>query len=388
MANPFEQVTVEALRERTSIKWRWFEPDVLPMWVAEMDVLPAPAITGAITEALGRGDTGYPHGHAYAEAFARFADDRWGASFDPGRTALVADVMQGAFELIRLLTRPGGQVIVTSPVYPPFHAYSEHAERTVLEAPLGDDLRLDVAAIEDACARVGEAGGVLLLCNPHNPTGTVLPREELLAISELVERRGGRVFADEIHAAIRYDGRVHVPYASVSEAAAGHTITGTSASKAWNIPGLKAAQLITSNEADEAVYRRFGFAVVHGASTLGVIASAAAYRDGDAWLAETVRYLQGNRDLLADLVAERLPQVRWRPPEATYLAWLDVAALELDGSPAEALRERAGVTLTDGALCGAGSEQHVRLVFATPAPVLEETVDRIAAALAPAGAAR
>jgi cystathionine beta-lyase len=227
-----------------------------------------------------------------------------------------------------------------------------------------------------------------VLCNPHNPTGTVLPREELEAIALVVERHGGRVFADEIHAPIRFDGRAHVPYASVSDAAAGHTVTGTSASKAWNVPGLKAAQLITSNDADEAVYRRFGFAVVHGASTLGVIAATAAYRDGRDWLDGAVAYLQRNRDLLTALIAERLPDVRWRPPEATYLAWLDLGALALGarglGDPAALLRDRAGVTLTDGALCGTGFADHVRLVFATPAPVLEDAVDRIAAALAPA----
>src|SRR5690606_8933486 len=145
-------------------------------------------------------------------------------------------------------------------------------------------------------------------------------------------------------------------------------------------------QLITSNEADEAVYRRFGFAVVHSASTLGVIAATAAYRDGDEWLRGAIAYLQRNRDLLGALLAERLPAVRWQPPEATYLAWLDLGGLEperLGGSPATLLRERAGVALTDGALCGSGFDDHVRLVFATPAPVLEEAVDRIAAALAP-----
>ena len=271
----------------------------------------------------------------------------------------------------------------------PFLTYLETLGRQVVQVPgvvVDGRWQHDLDGIDRAFA----AGArTLVLCNPHNPTGTVLPRAELEQIAALVERHGARVFADEIHASIRFDGRAHVPYASVSPAAAGHTITGTSASKAWNIPGLKAAQLITSNDADEEAYRRFGFAVVHGASTLGVIASTAAYRDGAPWLEGAVGYLQRNRDLLSALLAERLPDARWHPAEATYLAWLDLSGLRLaTDSPATLLRERAGVTLTDGALCGAGSEHHVRLVFATPAPVLEEAVDRIAAALAPAGAAR
>ncbi|GGN84585.1 MalY/PatB family protein [Agrococcus terreus] len=386
----FDAIRRSDLERPSSRKWS-LHPGTIGAWVAEMDFGTAPAVREALQRAVVDDVLGYlsPATAAdLAEATALHQAREHGWAIDPDRVHAVSDVMAALGVAVEEYSPKGSAVIVPTPAYMPFLTYLERLGRPVVQVPgvvVDGRWRHDLDGIDRAFA----AGArTLVLCNPHNPTGTVLPREELLAISELVERHGGRVFADEIHAAIRYDGRVHVPYASVSEAAAGHTITGTSASKAWNIPGLKAAQLITSNEADEAVYRRFGFAVVHGASTLGVIASAAAYRDGDAWLAETVRYLQGSRDLLADLVAERLPQVRWRPPEATYLAWLDVAALRLGESPAEALRERAGVTLTDGALCGAGSEQHVRLVFATPAPVLEETVDRIAAALAPAGAAR
>ncbi|GAA3592523.1 MalY/PatB family protein [Agrococcus terreus] len=386
MANPFEQVTVEALRERTSIKWRWFEPDVLPMWVAEMDVLPASAITAAITEALGRGDTGYPHGHAYAEAFARFADDRWGASFDPGRTALVADVMQGAFELIRLLTRPGGNVIVTSPVYPPFHAYSEHAERTVLEAPLGDDLRLDVAAIEDACARVGEAGGVLLLCNPHNPTGTVHTRAELEAVAEVCARHGVRVISDEVHAPIVFDA-AFTPYWSVDPQ--GFSIT--SASKAWNLAGLRTALIVPGAEARD--LEHLAEVVSHGPSHLATIAHVAAFDDGRGWLDEVIAGLRGNRALLARLLAGHAPSIRWQPGEATFLAWLDCrgtrvadAASRADAGDvglstgaAAAFLERARVGLNAGESFGTGGENRVRFNLGTRPDVIEEAVRRMGA---------
>ncbi|WAC66005.1 aminotransferase class I/II-fold pyridoxal phosphate-dependent enzyme [Agrococcus sp. SL85] len=386
----FDAIRRDDLERPSSRKWS-LHPGTIGAWVAEMDFGTAPAVREALQRAVVDDVLGYlsPATAAdLAEATALHQAREHGWAIDPERVHAVSDVMAALGVAVEEYTPEGSAVIVPTPAYMPFLTYLERLGRPVVQVPgvvVGGRWQHDLDGIDRAFA----AGArTLVLCNPHNPTGTVLPREELRAISEIVERHGGRVFADEIHAAIRYDGRAHVPYASVSAAAAGHAITGTSASKAWNIPGLKAAQLITSNEADEAVYRRFGFAVVHGASTLGVIASAAAYRDGGHWLAGTVRYLQGNRDLLASLLAARLPQVAWRPPEATYLAWLDLAALGIDGSPAELLRERAGVTLTDGALCGAGSERHVRLVFATPAPVLAEAVDRLADALAPAGAAR
>jgi cystathionine beta-lyase len=160
----------------------------------------------------------------------------------------------------------------------------------------------------------------------------------------------------------------------VSDAAARHSVTGTSASKAWNIPGLKAAQLITSNDADEQRYRRFGFATAHGASTLGVVASTAAYAHGAEWLRSVTGYLEGNRETLDALVRSELPGARFSAPDATYLGWIDVRELGIHGSPADFFRERAGVALTDGALCGSGAEGFVRLVFAMPRPLLEDAL--------------
>ncbi|GEK80665.1 MalY/PatB family protein [Agrococcus baldri] len=377
------------LERPSSRKWS-LHPGTIGAWVAEMDFGTAPPVREALHRAIADDVLGYLSPATAAELAAATADwqrTEFGWHVDPERVHAVSDVMAALGVAVEEYSPAGSPVIVPTPAYMPFLTYLQTLGRRVIEVPgveVDGRWRHDLDGIDRALAA---GAGTLVLCNPHNPTGTVLPRDELARIAEIVDRRGARVFADEIHAAIRYDGRQHVPYASVSPAAAAHTITGTSASKAWNIPGLKAAQLITSNDADEARYRRFGFAVAHGASTLGVIASTAAYREGRPWLEEAVGYLQRNRDLLAAALAERLPQVRWRPPEATYLAWLDLGGLALgERSPAALLRERAGVALTDGALCGAGAEQHVRLVFATPAPVLEEAVERIAAALHPVGA--
>jgi len=275
----------------------------------------------------------------------------------------------------------GTGVIVPTPAYMPFLSFVPTLGREVFQVPgLVVDGRWhhDLEAID----RAFHAGArTLILCNPQNPTGTAIARDELEAIAAIVDRHNGRVFADEIHSPLRYGDVRHIPYASVSTAAARHTITATSASKAWNLPGLKAAQLITSNEADEELYQIFGFAVLHGASTPGVIANTAAYAHGRGWLTEVTDYLDGNRHALRDLLAEHLPEVKYTVPDATYIAWLDCSALGIPGSLGDFFREHAGVALIDGRLCGAGYEDHVRIIFAMPRPILEEAVINMAAAV-------
>lgn len=383
MVHPFDDRTRETLDRPESRKWS-LHHGAIGAWVAEMDFGTAPEVTAALHRAIDDENLGYlspalaaRHGEATADWLAH--DQGW--RVDPDRVHPVADVMAALGAAVEHYSPAGSAVIVPTPAYMPFLTYLPSIGHPVVEVPgtvREGRWQHDLEAIDAAFA----AGArTLVLCNPHNPTGTVLRRDELSALAEIVERHGGRVFADEIHAPIRYGGAVHVPYASVSEAAAGHTITGTSASKAWNIPGMKAAQLITSNAADEDLYRRFGFAVVHGAATLGVVATTAAYRDGRAWLADTNHYLDGNRRLAAELLADALPDARYTPPEATYLGWIDASALGIDGSPATFFRERAGVVLTDGALCGRGYDGFVRMVLAMPRPLLGEAVHAMADAV-------
>jgi cystathionine beta-lyase len=238
----------------------------------------------------------------------------------------------------------------------------------------------------DGIARAFAAGGTLLVhVNPHNPLGRVFTVEEQLALADVVERAGARVFADEIHAPLVHPGAVHRPYASLSPVTAAHTVTGTSASKAFNLPGLKAAQLLFSHEDDAALWAERGYLYVHGAATPGVLANTAAYTDGDVWLTEVLHYLDGNRRALTGLLAEHLPLVGYRPPEGTYLAWLDCRRLGLGGSPGVFFLEQAGVALVDGPECGAPGTGHVRLNFGTPRPVLATIVERLAAAVRAAG---
>ncbi|MFD5740458.1 MalY/PatB family protein [Streptomyces massasporeus] len=379
--NPLQALTLDRLRQRTSMKWRTYPQDVLPLWVAEMDVPLADSVVRAVTDALHLGDTGYPSGTAYAEALAAFAGKRWdwdGLAVE--RTAIVPDVMLGVVEMIKLVTGPGDTVVVNPPVYPPFYMFLEHMDRRVAEAPLGADGRLDLAVLEETFRQAAADGrrAAHLLCSPHNPTGTVHTAEELSAVAGLAERYGVRVVADEIHAPLVLGEAGFVPYLSVPGSERGLSLM--SASKGWNLPGLKAALAVAGPEAT-ADLERMPEEVGHGPSHVAVIAHTAALRDGVTWLDALLTGLEDNRRLLADLLAEHLPAIRYRPGDATYLAWLDCRDLNLGDDPAEVFLRRGRVALSSGLPFGTGGTGHVRLNLGTSREVLTEGVRRMAAAL-------
>ncbi|MET8827325.1 aminotransferase class I/II-fold pyridoxal phosphate-dependent enzyme [Streptomyces sp. NPDC004610] len=379
--DPLRALTLDRLRCRTSMKWRTYPEDVLPLWVAEMDVPLAAPVRRALDEALDLGDTGYPAGTGYAEALAAFAGKRWGwHGLAVEHSAIVPDVMLGVVEMLRLVTGPGDPVVVNPPVYPPFYLFVTHMDRRVVEAPLGPDLRLDLDALERAFQRAVRDGGraAYLLCSPHNPTGTVHSAAELTAVAALAERYGVRVVADEIHAPLVAHGTDFVPYLNVPGAERGLSLL--SASKAWNLAGLKAA-LAVAGPGAAADLARMPEEVGHGPSHLGVIAHSAALRDGTPWLDALLTGLDENRRLLAALLAERLPGVRYRPGPATCLAWLDCRALGLGDDPAEVFLERGRVALSAGPPFGTGGAGHARLNLATTPELLTEAVRRMASAV-------
>lgn len=372
------------LRAAGSLKWTIPGEGEIGAFVAEMDFGAAPAVAAAVDRCTSGAAFGYlpPWMEAeYAQACATWERERTGWPVDPANVHALGDVLKALEITIDHFTTPGTPVILPTPGYMPFFAVPPAHGRDVIEVPCrAQDGRytLDLAGIDAAFAAGGE---LLILCNPYNPVGRVLGRPELEALSEVVHARRGRVFADQIHSAITYpDSPPFVPYASISDVTAGHTVTATSASKAFNLPGLKCAAAIVSNERDAQTWAGLHHVVTHGASTPGVAANTAAYRDGGSWLAEVLDYLAGNRARLAELVAERLPGVRFRPPEGTYLAWLDFGALDLPASPGEFFRERAGVWLNDGPTFGAPGAGFARLNMATPRHILETIVDRLAAA--------
>jgi cystathionine beta-lyase len=379
-AAAYDALTVADLRARGGLKWSRYGPDSLGAFVAEMDTGTAPAVQAALRAAVEVGDFGYlPPGPpaAMAAACAAWQRDRYGWAVAPSDVRPVPDVLRGLEIVLARLAAPGRPVILPTPAYMPFLELPGLLGREILEVPatrVDGRPAFDLDGL-DAAFRAG--GELLVLTNPHNPLGRVFTADELRAVCEVVERHGGRVFADEIHAPLTYPGHQHVPYAALSPIAAGHTVTAVSASKAWNLPGLACGQLILSNDADRAAFARLPTAATHGTSPLGVIAATAAYMRGGPWLDGVLQHLDGNRRALARLLAEHLPDARFDLPEGTYLAWLDLRALGLGDHPAEVLHERTGVVLVDGPLCGSAGRGHARLNFATPRPILERLVARL-----------
>ncbi|WP_419993680.1 MalY/PatB family protein [Streptomyces boninensis] len=382
-ANPLRQLTLPELRRRTSAKWTVYDPDVLPVWVAEMDVPLAEPVAQALHTAVDLGDTGYAMGDPYDAALADFAKRRWDWRVPAEQTYLMPDVMMGIVEILKLVTGPGDAVVVNCPVYPPFYAFTTHMDRRVVEAPLSAGtyrLDLDALATAFADARAGGRPAAYLLCSPHNPTGTVHTADELAAVAELAATHGVRVIADEIHAPLVPAGARHVPYLTVPGAERGFALL--SASKAWNLAGLKAALAVAGADA-AAELATVPEEVSHGPSHLGAIAHSAAFRGGGDWLDALLAGLDENRRLLAALLAERLPGVGYRIPEGTFLAWLDCRALGLGDDPAAAFLERGRVALSNGIHFGSGGAGFARLNFATHPDILAEAVDRMATTIAP-----
>lgn len=377
VANPFADLDLDRLRSRTSAKWRYYPEDVLPLWVAEMDAAVAPPVVQAVTDALANGDTGYPLGHACAEAMARFAADRWDWTFDPSTTANVTDVLTGIVDLIRIVSPADEAIVLTPPVYPPFYGIAKNLGRTVVPAPLGPDDRLDPATLEAAFveATAGGKGAILLLSNPHNPTGAVPTRAELDEVARLARRFGVRVISDEIHAPLIMPTSTFIPYLAAADTSQDFAVG--SASKGWNLAGFKAAVVVPGPDAagDLAPLRQPGGS---HPGHIGLIAHAAAWDHGRDWLDAAIAGIDANRHALTNLLREHLPVARYRLPESTYLAWIDCRALGLGDDPAAAFLERGRVALSSGIPFGDGGAGHVRLNLATSPAILSEAVARMA----------
>lgn len=354
---------------RSSVKWRVHGDDVIPVWVAEMDAAPCPAVVEAVTAALQRGDTGYAWGPPLAEAFAGFAGRRWGWHPDPARMVPVADVMIGVEALVHAHVPADGAVVVSPPVYDSFYLLVESTRRRLVEAPLGADHRLDPVVLQRAFEDAGP-GSAYLLCHPQNPTGTVHTPEELTAVAELADRHGVLVVSDEIHAPLVQRGVPFTPYLDVPAAARG--IAVVSGSKAWNLPGLKTALVVPGPATGSGLHEM----VTHGAQHLAVLAQTVAWNEGEAWLDQLLDEVAERRELLTRLLAEHLPQVRVLDSAATYLAWVDCSGLGLD-DPAQAFLER-GVAVVPGTRYDRRATQWVRINLATSPEVLTEIVRRLA----------
>lgn len=377
---PLQALPLDQLRQRSSTKWRTYGEDVLPLFVAETDFAPAPAITAALSRAVALGDTGYtPPDPGIAAAYAGFAQRRYGWNVDPARVRTTCDVMMGVVEILRRVTEPGDRVIVTTPVYPPFFECVPEAGAVVERVPLRDTgtaWELDLVGIEAAFAGGARA---ILLCNPHNPTGTVHSRETLAALADLAARFGAVVVSDEIHAPLTHRDATFTPFLDASPVAARVGYAVVSASKAFNLAGLKCALMVTADDATSAVVRALPAEVEWRTGLFGAIAAVAAFSpESDEWLDAQLAALDANRLLLAELLAAHLPAARYRIPDAGFLAWVDLSELGWGDNPAVKVLRDARVALHLGPLFGEEGRGHVRINFGCSPEVLREAVQRIA----------
>jgi cysteine-S-conjugate beta-lyase len=369
------------LRLRRSEKWRSYPPDVLPLPVAEMDFPLAEPIREVLQTAVDLSDTGYPAaGPELANALAEFAAGRWGWQVDPSSVVVAADVSVAAVELLRVLCRPGDAVVINPPVYPPFFGWVPESGARLVEVPLQRDdadgtWRLDLSALESAFR---ERPAAYLLCNPHNPVGRVHDAEELREVIRLAAAHDVTIISDEVHGPLVLPGATFTPLLMLPGAA--HlTIALTSASKAWNLAGLKCATIVPGSARMRSVVDRLPDEMPARIGHFGLLATLTAWTQGVPWLDRLLVTLAQRRRQLGELLAVRLPDVRWHPPEATYLAWLDCRAIGSGDTPREVFLERGRVGLEPGLQFGAVGSGYVRLNFATSAEILEEAIGRMAA---------
>ncbi|HUZ21026.1 MAG TPA: aminotransferase class I/II-fold pyridoxal phosphate-dependent enzyme [Acidimicrobiales bacterium] len=380
----FERYGRAQLSRRRGEKWSRDGGKVLAAWVADMDFPVAPAVHEAIGRAVDTDDLGYPAERLRAEVRAAFAD-RLRARYDVAVSAedvlLTFDVVQGICAALMTLTGPGDGVLFLTPAYPPFSSsVRETGRRPVtldLEASAAG-YRFDAAALERLV--VAEGVRCLLLCNPHNPTGRVLRRDELEALALIACAHDLVVVSDEIHADLTLPGAAHTALATLGPEIARRTVTLTSASKTFNLAGLGCAAAVFGSPALRERFAAFPPHLRGSPSSLGLLATLAAYEAGGPWLEDLIAYLARQRALVAGRVAA------WRgvahvPPEGTYLAWLDMRGTGLGDAPAAVLQREAGVALQPGGWFGPAGRGHARLNFATPRPVLAEALDLLEEAL-------
>jgi cystathionine beta-lyase len=378
-----DALDVDALRRRRSAKWSAYPDDVLPAWVAEMDFPLAEPIRERLRAAIDADDLGYPSAErcGVREALAEWLSRSFGWEVDPEAVLVLPDAVRGIELAILAHTTQGDAIAVPTPVYPPFLSVVREHGRRLVEVELAHDDGRFAIDLDGLAAALAAGARMVLLCHPHNPTGHINEVEDLAALAELAADAGAIVVSDEIHSPLILDGSAHVPFATVSPAAAACVITVTSTSKAWNIAGLKTAFLIAESEAMRDPILALPPRRRSGCSILGLEASMAALRDGGPWLDTVVAVLARNQRLVVETVAAALPGVALVAPRATYLAWLDCRELALPDGPQAFFLERARVALSDGATFGLGGEGRVRLNFATSRALLGEILDRMARAV-------
>lgn len=380
----FDQLDERALRFRPGVKWGSAGPGVLPASIADMDFPIAEPVVASLRSYIDLGDFGYPHwpgGSPLRTAFAYRMRKRYGWWPDPEHVREFTDVTHAVRVMLELCTEPGDGVAIHTPAYGPFPQTIERLGRRLIPLPLMDSEHGWVFDIDASVKSLAERGcRVLILVNPHNPTGRVFTRQELLALAEAAERNDIVVISDDLHADLTYAPHRHVPFASLDPALEARTVTMYGASKAFSLAGLRCA---VAHIGVKSLRDKLSAGPARpGVNVLGIRAGLAAWTEGDSWLDTALAYLDVNRRLVTEVIAEHLPEVRHHMPEATYLSWLDCRALDVGPDPASFFREHARVELNAGSDYNPGGDGFVRLNFATSTSVLRQILDRMADSVA------
>ncbi|MGA8259179.1 MAG: PatB family C-S lyase [Arenicellales bacterium] len=381
----FDDLDIAELRRRRGKKWSTYGPDVLPAWIADMDFPVAPAIQRRLQEVLDHGDLGYPEdaqAGRLKELLVRRCEERFGWSVAPARLEPIIDVVQGLQMCLEMFTHPGEGAAMLSPIYPPFLSTTRSMGRRTdchRLMPGAGGFEIDWDRLESTIAADTR---LLLLCNPHNPTGRVFTRDELTQLAELASRHELIVISDEIHSDLVFDGHTHIPFASLGPEIEERSITLLSSSKAFNIAGLRGAMMVFGSDRLHAAYRAGPRFIRGGMSSLGMHATEVAWSECDEWLAALMAYLQLNRDLIQRFLESQLPDIHFLPPQATYLAWLDCRSLGLGDGLWQTVLDKGKLALGDGRDFGPGGEECLRLNFATSKDLLRQALERLRRAVA------
>ncbi len=365
-----------------SVKWLRYGPEVIPLWVADMDFISAEPIIEALHRRVDHRVFGYSAPMPELRTVITERLQRlYGWKVAEDEIVFVPGVVPGLTLAFLICTEPGETVLAQPPVY--FHFVDDPVlrGRALADPPLvqdGNTYRIDFEAFERA---ITPGTKIFLLCNPHNPVGRVFSRGELERLAEMCLKHEIVICSDEIHCDLVYPGHRHIPIASLSPEVAARTMTLMAPSKTFNLAGLGCAFAIIKDPALRAEWIKNARGLVPGANLLGYTAALAAYRDGQEWLDQALAYLQGNRDFLAAYVAERLPGLHLSTVEATYLGWIDCRESRIRGNPFQFFLKKAKVALNDGAEFGKGGTGFVRLNFACPRKTLAEALGRMEEAL-------
>ena len=373
---PIEADSLAQLHKRKSAKWRAFPADILPLPVAEMDFQISDSIKKVLHDLVDRSDLGYLASvPELPEAFAAFAKRRWNWTLEPEYVHLGTDVGVVIVEILRLLGKPGDRVVITTPVYPAFAYWIKEVHMEADERPLiaeNGNWSLDFAAIEKAFA---SGAKFFLMSSPHNPLGLIYEKEDLSKLAELAKAHNVIIISDEIHAPLTFTTGRFVPFLTVSDTAREVGITVTSASKSWNLAGLKCGFFYTQSEKLREALEPLAMGIHHRASITGAFGMVAAFNDSDEWLDSVIARLEINKKLIDDLVSGTPLKVS--NPYNSYLSWIDFRETDLGEDPAAVILERAKIAVNSGLAFGDPGKGFVRLNFGTSPEILQSAFSGI-----------